>query len=229
MRPMPLRLFTDDTPWEQARKDVRYTATSLGVRQKHEHLGKPLLALLARWAGIDAQRRAAEDALVDANAAVGALDEELDEAVFRLVSRLLFEVDHNSAHPTFMAYFPEPPSEVIRLGLEGEIARTRELFPVAEERGASADVRAILAVIAALHRRGEEALRVRVEAFLARSRVQLHVQDWKESANAARRSVANVLEGHASKNHLPRGYADGFFPPAARTSKKLSRGTPDLL
>ena len=226
---MPLRLFTDDTPWEQARKDVRYTATSLGVRQKHEHLVKALLSLLARWSGIDDRRREAEDALVDANAAVGALDEELDEAVFRLVSRLLFEVDHNVAHPTFKAYFPEPPSEVIRLGLESEIARTRELFAVAEERGASFEVRAILAAVADLHRRGEEALRLREEAFLSLSRIKLEVQDWKESANAARRSIANVLEGHAGKHHLPRGYADGFFPPAARTSKKLSRGTPDVL
>jgi hypothetical protein len=229
MRSMALRLFTDDTNWEQARKDVRYTATSLGVRQKHEHLGKPLVALLARWQGIDEQRRAAEDALVDANAAVGALDEELDEAVFRLVSRLLFEVDHNSAHPTFRAYFPEPPSEVIRLGLESEIARTKELFKVAEERNASSEVHAILAVVADLHRRGEEALRVREQAFLGLGRVQLHVQDWKDSANAARRSIASVLESHASKSHLPRGYVDGFFPPAARTSKKPGKSAPDLL
>lgn len=221
---MGLRLFTEDTSWEQARKDVRYTLTSLGARsKKHEQLVKPLSTLLSRWTAIEDERRAAEDALVDATAVVAALDEELDEAVFRLVSRLLFEVDHNASHPTFRAYFPEPPSEVIRLGLESEIARTKDLFVVAEEKHATPEVHQILAGIAELHRRGEEALRDREQAFLALSRAELHIQDWKDSANAARRSVANVLEAYALKNHLPRGHAEGFFPPSSRTSKKSSK------
>jgi hypothetical protein len=220
---MPLRLFTEDTPWEQARKDVRYTVTSLATRRKHEQLVKPLAALLTRWSAVEDERREAEDALVDANAVVASLDEELDEAVFRLVSRLLFEVDHNAQHPTFLAYFPEPPSEVIRLGLESEITRTKELFAVAEQKSASPELRAILEVIADLHRRGEEALAQREQAFIRLSRAELHIQDWKESANAARRSVANVLEGFAMKNHLPRGYADGFFPPSARIAKKSAK------
>src|SRR4051812_20815075 len=106
---MGLRLFTEDTSWEQARKDVRYTVKSLSTRHKHEQLVKPLATLLGRWSAIEDERRAVEDALVDANAVVAALDDELDEAVFRLVSRLLVEVDHDAAHATFRAYFPEPP------------------------------------------------------------------------------------------------------------------------
>src|SRR4051794_34826878 len=124
---MGLRLFTEDTPWEVCRKDVRFTCTSLSVRAHHEALAKALRTLLSKWTTIEMERRDAEDALVDANAVVGALDEELDEAVFKLVSRLLVELDHDSTHPTFKAYFPEPPSEVIRLGLESEITRTKEL------------------------------------------------------------------------------------------------------
>ena len=113
---MGLRLFTEETSWEQARKDLRYTVKSLEARRKHEALVKPLASLLGRWSAIEEERRASDDALVDANAVVAALDEELDEAVFRLVSRLLQELGHDTAHPTFKAYFPEPPSEVIRLG-----------------------------------------------------------------------------------------------------------------
>jgi hypothetical protein len=220
---MGLRLFTEDTSWEQVRKDVRYTVKSLSCRHKHDQLVKPLATLLARWAAIEDERRTAEDALVDANAVVAALDEELDEAIFRLVSRLLFEVDHNAAHPTFQAYFPEPPSEIIRLGLESEIVRTKDLFVVAEEKRASPEVHAILAGIAEMHRRGEEALRERELAFVALSRADLHVQDWKESANAARRSVVNVLEAYALKNHLPRGYGEGFFPVSSRIPKKAAK------
>jgi hypothetical protein len=221
---MGLRLFADDTSWEQARKDVRYTAKSLEVRQKHEPLVRPMVALLAKWAAIEDERRAAEDALVDATAACAALDEELDEAVFRLVSRLLEEVGHDASHPTFRAYFPEPPSEIIRLGLESEIARTKDLFAVAEEQHASPEVGAILEGIAGLQRRGEEALQGREHAFVALSRADLHASDWKESANAARRSVAHVLEGFALKNHLPRGYGEGFFPASSRTVKKPGKG-----
>jgi hypothetical protein len=184
---------------------------------------KPLATLLARWAAIEEERIRAEDALVDANAVVSAIDDELDEAVFRLVSRLLVEVDHNAAHPTLHAYFPEPPSEVIRLGLESEITRTKDLFGVAEQQKASPEIRAILDHIAALHHRGEEALRDREQAFVALSRAELHMADWKESANAARRSVANVLEAYALKNHLPRGYAENFFPPSSRTAKKSAK------
>jgi hypothetical protein len=209
---MGLRLFTEDTSWDHARKDVRYTVKSLETRPKHQQLVRPLGSLLARWATIEEERRTAEDELVDANAVVSAVDAELDEAVFRLVSRLLVEVGHDPAHATFRAYFPEPPSEVIHLGLESEIARTRELFAVAEEKHASAEVREILAGIAELQRRGEAALSAREQAFVAVSRADLHVQDWKESANAARKSVAHVLEAFATKNQLPRGYSEGFFP-----------------
>jgi hypothetical protein len=221
---MGLRLFTEDTSWEQARKDVRYTVKSLETRYRHPQLVKPLSALLTRWAAVEEERRTAEDDLVDANAVVSALDEELDEAVFRLVTRLLVEVGGDASHATFRAYFPEPPSEVIRLGLESEIIRTRELFVVADEKRASPEVRAILAMIAELSRRGENALGARERAFVAVSRADLHVQDWKDSANAARRSVANVLEAFALKHHLLRGYSAGFFPTSARTLKKSAKG-----
>lgn len=217
---MGLRLFTEDTSWEQTRKDVRYTIKNLDTRHRHQQLVKPLETLLGRWRAVDEERRAAEDELVDANAMVNALDHELDEAIYCLVSRLLKEADGDAQSPSFQAYFPEPPTEVIRLGLESEIVRTKQLFEVADERGASPEVRVILKLVGELHRRGEHALRARVDAFVAVSRAELKVQDWKESANAGRKSVANVLEAYALKNHLPRGYSESFFPPSARTTKK---------
>ena len=124
---MALRLFSEVTGWEQARKDIRFTATRLAARPIHEPLAKPLRGLLDQWNTLDQERRDADDAIVDANALVAALDEELDDAVGKLATRLLYEVGGDSAHPTFKAYFPEPPSGVIRLGLESEIKRTRDL------------------------------------------------------------------------------------------------------
>jgi hypothetical protein len=48
----------------------------------------------------------------------------------KLVSRLHFDVDQDRAKPGFAKYVPEPPSEVIRLGLESEIERTKKPSPI---------------------------------------------------------------------------------------------------
>jgi len=217
---MALRLFHEGTGWEQARKDTRYTAARLDARAAHDGLAKPLRGLLARWVTIDEERREADDAVVDANALVAALDDELDTAVDAFINRLLYELHGDGAHPVFKAYFPEPPSEVLRLGLESEIERTKKLFHVAEERKVSKEVSQLLAAIAAVSKRGTAALAAREAAYATTSRVTLRIQTWKESANAARRGVDSVLEGHAVKAQLPRGYADRFFPAPPRLTKK---------
>jgi hypothetical protein len=216
---MGLRLFTEDTAWDQARRETRFTMSRLAARKDHGALAKPLRALLGKWTTTDQERRDADDAVVDANALVSALDEELDEAVDRLANRLLYEAGGNGADPIFKAYFPEPPSEVIRLGLESEIARTKALAAVAEERKPSKEVKALLKVIADVEKRGEAALRGREAAYGAASKISLRVQAWKEDANAARRSVENQLDAYAIQSRRPRGYADGFFPAPTRARK----------
>jgi hypothetical protein len=143
---MAFRLFNDETPWEQARKEVRHTAASVSAEDDHAALAKPLREILSQWTALDQERRDTDDAMVDASAFVRRLDSKLDRAVEKLASRLLFEVDQNREHPTFVTYFPEPPNEVIRLGLESEIERTKKFDHVAEELGASKQVRAILLV-----------------------------------------------------------------------------------
>ena len=45
---MGLTLFTDKTSWENARKDVRHTAATLGASDAHRAVAKPLKELLAR-------------------------------------------------------------------------------------------------------------------------------------------------------------------------------------
>ena len=172
-----MRLFDEGTSWEQARKDTRYPSARLDARKHHATLSSPLRSLLAQWVTIDQERRDADDAVVDANALVSAVDEDLDAAVNDLVSRLLYEVGNNAASAIFKAYFPEAPNEVLRLGLESEIARTRKLLPIAKEKKASPEVMAILEEIAAIEEHGTQALAARVEAYAKVSRVALRIPD----------------------------------------------------
>lgn len=216
---MGFRLFNDETPWEQARKDLRSTASTVAAEKDHAALAKPLRGLLTEWGTIDQERRDADDAMIDANALIRRVDTKLDRAVEKLASRLLFEGDQDRTKPGFAKYFPEPPSDVIRLGLESQIARAKKFDEVANELGASKPVRASLAVIDDLCKEGADVLKMREEVAMGQARVSLRISAWKESANAARRSVENALDAYAIAKGLPRDYSDEFFPPA-RLSKK---------
>ena len=78
----------------------------------------------------------------------------------------------------------------------------------------------VLKNIAAIQTQGTQALANREEAMTKRTRVSLRMQTWKEDANAARRSVENMLDAYAIDNGLPRDYSDGFFPASARRGSK---------
>jgi hypothetical protein len=220
-----MRLFTHETPWEQARKDVRFTAAALSAIEEHAKLAKPMRDLLAQWNAIDQERRDAEDAVVDANAVVQVQDSRLDGSVADLIARLRFEF-RSDDHPTVRKFFPERPSEVLRMGLESEIDRTRKFHAVGEEVGASKEVMGLLKGIAGLETAGLAALAQRVKAVESIARVSLRIQTWKENANNIRRSLETVLDGYANQHRLPRGYADDFFSPAQRVGKRGKPGQP---
>lgn len=105
--------------------------------------------------------------------------------------------------------------------------RTKKFDEVAKEVGASKPVRAILAAIDEVGSEGAGVLKAREEVAARQARVSLRISGWKESANAARRSVENALDAYAIAKGLPRDYSDEFFP-AARVSKKPKRAvTPE--
>lgn len=218
---MALRLFTADTAWDAARRDLRFTAAALAASDDHPKLAKPARDHLKRWKDIEAARIDAEDAIVDANAVVAFADVQLlDPAVQDLANELLHEAGQDRSHPVFSAFFPEAPNDIVRMGLATEIERTKKFFNVARERKVSKAVQAVLDRIAAAHKRGEAALRQREEATLAAARVSLQIQTWKEDANGIRRSIENALDRHANDARLTRAYAASFFPAPAPVKKK---------
>ena len=86
-----MRLFDESSGWDSMRKDLRFTASALAADDEHATLTRALRALLTRWSTLDAERLAAEDALVDANAVIATLDARLDRLVVRLSAVILAE------------------------------------------------------------------------------------------------------------------------------------------
>jgi hypothetical protein len=212
-------MFNENTAWEAARKDVRYTVSTLEAVGIHEKQAVAAKELLASWDTIEASRLAAEDELVAGNALVALVDAQLDDLVALLAQKLRGELGRDDS-PEFRRFFPEPPSEVIRLGLESELARVKRFAVVAGEIPPPEAAAPVLAAIQEMSARGQQALTRREEATTQRARVSLRIQTWKEQANAVRRSIANQLEAHAIAKKLPPGYADRFFPAVLRSQKK---------
>jgi hypothetical protein len=222
---MGMRAFNEDTAWAAARQDVRYTAAALDASEAHGKQAEAARVLLAKWDEAERLRQAAEDAVVAANALVALRDVQLDELVGRLAQKLRGEHGRDDA-PAFRRYFPEPPNEVIRLGLESELSRIRGFFTVAAEHAPSAEVAAILKGLQELEARGRQALAQREQAATERARASLRVQSWKDEANAVRRSLANQLEAYAIERGLSADYAERFFAPTARRGGKKKPAPP---
>lgn len=223
---MALRMFDDGTGWDAARKELRWTASALRAEGQAK-LDEACRKHLAQWVERDTERRDAEDAEVDANALVATRDARLDRAYRSFEEQCGHDFGRDSAE--YRALFPEPPNEVIALGLESELVRLGPLLGAAREKqkALSADAKKKLAAVQKAMNEGKAALTAREEATLGLGRVRLRLQTWREDANALRRSVHNQLETHALAQKLPRDYADGFFPPSPRVRKKKDKPAPE--
>lgn len=210
-----MRTFNEETPWETARHDVRFTATTLEAVPAHDKQAKAARALLTSWKEAEMIREDAEDEEVASNALVALLNLLLDELVSKLAQKLRGEYGKDDA-PEFRRYFPEAPSEVIRMGLETELARVKAFHQVAANFPPPPAVAAVLEEIKAIEARGTQAIERRKEAASGKARASLRIQTWKEEANAVRRSIANQLETYAIERKLPSDYADRFFPTTTR-------------
>ena len=220
-----MRLYSMSEGWETMRRDLRFTRAMLVASKTHEALARPLDTLCTQWAALDVERRDASDALTDANARVAFLDLRLDEATTRFAAQLLADADGKREHPTFRAFFPDAPTELIRMGLGSQVEASARLHQVATEVRLSQASMTKLNAMAAIEEETGAALTAREEAAVAQTRVSLRVQAWRENANGARRSVHTALHEHANRNGLPREYPEAFFP-SARAPKKPGRTPP---
>lgn len=213
-----MRQFDSKTSWEGARAEILYTVSVLGASGRHGKLHQGMKGHLDKWGPLEVQRREAEDAIVMANALVAWCDHELDGAVRGFANEVLHAAGHDASHKLFASFFPEAPSEIIRMGLESEIERCERFDVVASRvelpKVCVTKLEAVRAAIVA----GKAALKKRREAFQAQAMVSLDITSWKEAANNARVSCHLQLQAWGLENNEERGYADRFFP--ARTASK---------
>lgn len=207
-----MREFSDRTTLDAARADLLFTVSVLEASQAHDRLLRALRPVLAKWTEADGGRRSADDGIVRANARVAWSDHVLDGAVRAFANELLRDVGGKADHPTFRAFFPEAPSEVVRLGLASEIERVERFAAVAAKVKLSKAAAERLAAVKRAVTAGEAALAQRKDAYLAQAQASLDVAAWVQSANAARVSAFVQLQSWAVENNEDRAYADRFFP-----------------
>lgn len=205
-----MRRFDEDTSWDAARRDVRYTKAALQARKAHPAALAATQTLLTQWKTTDDAWTEAEDAVTDANAGVALADFTLDQSVRKLAETVKYAY-REGGDAVIAAYFPVAPSEVIALGLESEIDRAQRFFIVAKEHTPPAEVASVLTEVESACAAGREALAARITASEQEARVLLRVRQWKESANAARFGIENQLDAYAIEQRLPRNYSDAFF------------------
>jgi hypothetical protein len=213
--------------FEAARDSAQYTASVLEASGAHEKQAKAINAQLMKWNAIELARRAAVDMVTKANARVAWCDYELDASVKRFANELLRDADGNRDETTFRTFFAEAPNEVIRLGLENELALCEAMIAkgakVKVSKRASEALGSIKRAVAA----GKKALDERKAAYAAQASVSLDMTAWKQATNAARVSVYVGLQAWAVEHGEDRSYAERFFPERAKRSAKGAGKEPD--
>jgi hypothetical protein len=122
----------------------------------------------------------------------------------------------------FRAYFEEAPSEVVRLGLESEIARIEPMFATSQKVKLSKTAGVALEQVKVAVEAGRKALAERRAAFAEQAQVALDIDAWKDATDHARVSIHVQLQSWAVENGEDRGYAERFFPVEARRARRDS-------
>lgn len=215
-----MKKIDSNTSWDSARGSTLFTLAALEASGDHSKLEAALGKQFAKWDTIELARREAEDGIVRANARVSVRDAQLDRAVKAFANELLRDAGGKVEDKTFRAYFPDAPSEVVRLGLESEIEACEKLVNTSAKVTVSKRANEHLTAIKRAMDEGRKVLAVRREAYAKQALVSLDIASWKQAANAARESIYVALQAWGIDHGVGREYADAFFPDATRAKKK---------
>ncbi len=206
-----MRKFDANTGLQTARRSVLFTKAALEASDRHERLVVAIALQLEGWTPVAEARRAADDAVTYAHARVSWGDYLLDRAVKGLANELLRDAGGNYDDKLFREFFPEPPSEVIRMGLESELNRCERFQLLATKRPLNERVSTALSAVTAAMETGRAALAARRAAFMQQAETSLDAVSWKEATEAVRQSVHLQLQAWALENGEERSYAERFF------------------
>jgi hypothetical protein len=224
-----MELYNEGNGWDAMHDDLLFTSGMLLASGTHAPLARPLEAHLAKWDALDVDGTQADRDVVKANARVAWVNLDLDGRTTRYGAQLLVDCGGNRGSATFKRFFPVPPNEITRLGLDSQL-KAMEKFPtLADEidlpKASAAAVKQVIAVFEP----GREAVAARTEANLGTTRASVKQAAWRDEANALRRAVETALDDYANKQNLPRGYSAGFFPSQKKGPAKAAPTEADLV
>lgn len=217
-----MELYNEGNGWDAMHDDLLFTAGMLLASEVHARLARSAEAHLVKWDAIDAERTGADRGVVKANARVAWVNLNLDGRTTRFGAQLLLDCNKNSGHSTFRRFFPVPPNEIVRLGLESQLKAMEKYPAFGKEFELTAASDALLAEIVALFEPGNAAVKQRDDAALASSVVSIRQGAWRDEANALRRTIETALDDYANKNNLPRSYSANFFPTQKKSAAKAA-------
>ncbi len=220
-----MREFDDKTTWEGGRDDCVFLLAVLEAAGAHEKQRKAIAVHVERWNAIEVARRASEDGIARANAGVSWCDHLLDTTVRKLADESEHE-SRSTGDGAFARYFPEPPSEVIRMGLEAEIERCAEFEVVAKAIPQSKTLAEKHEAVRKAMEAGRGAIERRRAAYTASAQSSLDIAIWKEAANATRVSIFVQLQAWGLEHGMDRSYADRFFPAKSAGKSKAKKPAP---
>lgn len=221
-----MKKIDSKTSWEAARTSTLFTLAALEASGSHGKLEAALGKQFAKWDTVEAARRDADDGIARANARVSVCDAQLDRAVKDFANELLRDAGGKFDDKTFRAYFPDAPSEVVRLGLESEIEACEKIVNTSAKVSVSKRANEHLTTIKRTMDEGRKVLAVRREAYAKQAQVALDIVSWKEATHAARESIFVALQTWGLDHGVGREYADAFFPDATRSRVKKAKAEP---
>ncbi len=232
---MPRRKFMSGTSLDDAWDSVVFTREAIAVEVDEADkplatalasLVKELDPLIARGEALMTERRGRRREVSRAHARVRRRDVRADQVTLDLHHDVLGASRKGREAPLFQRFFGEAASLIVKRALESQLPFLRSFARVLDEPETPADLRKkhekpIEAALA----KGEEALRLREDAFADQGRTRARVVSWKDDANRALLGVEGALQRIAAQHGFDEEWVDGFFPvPTSRASGKGDGG-----
>lgn len=216
---MSIRTIRDSESLDSIWEELIFTEARLSGDAKGKSFAPAIADLIARLETVRSGQLDSWRKEVTAQAEVDAMDDQLDDFVHALDLALQSATQQNTQSPRYKRYFSEPPSSIIRLGLETEINRVRpwadslatEAEPTLQQLGAR------LKEIAA---NSDAALERRRKSATTRTDHRVRaITTLVDDINGARRSIYGSLVRIAAEQQLPADWPNRFFRRSSRSAK----------
>jgi hypothetical protein len=218
--PSTLRTIQPNESIRSIWEELVYTLARL-QRDVHAADQAPIiLDLLTRAEALLLSQLGCWRAEIVAQAAVDGCDDEVDETVDAIDDALLAVVKKDRSSPRYRRYFAKPKQEILRLGLESEIARIRE-WPASLKTEPEPELEAGGERLQGHLAAGELAVQARSAAIAATADHRVRqILKFQDDVNGLRRSLFGLLTQRAVDQKLPPEWPGRFFRKSTHSTSK---------